>query len=102
VNLPATCEVSRHVFHVYAILTDQRDELLRFLADRGVPSIIYYPRPLHLQKVYEDLGHREGDFPVAEEVARRILPLPMYPELTNEQVDHVIGAIRDFPFGDHE
>jgi len=102
VELPATCELNRHVFHVYAILTDQRDELLRFLGDRGVSSIIYYPRPLHLQKVYEELGCREGDFPVAEETARRILPLPMYPELADEQVDYVIRCVRDFPFGDHE
>ncbi len=102
VDLPATCELDRHVFHVYAILTDQRDELARFLADRGVPSIIYYPRPLHLQKVFEDLSHREGDFPVAEQVSQRILPLPMYPELTDEQVDYVIAVIREFPFGESE
>ena len=96
VELPVTAPGNGHVFHVYALLTDRRDALMQFLSDNGVASIIYYPRPLHLQKVYEDLGLREGDFPVAEAVSRRILPLPMYPELTNEQVDYVIATIRQF------
>lgn len=98
VEPPITSEGNQHVFHVYAILTGQRDELQKFLAERGVSSIIYYPQPLHRQKVYEELGYREGDFPVAEGVSRQILPLPMYPELTDEQVDYVISTIRQFPF----
>ena len=68
----------------------------QFLADRGVPTLIYYPRPLHLQTVYADLGYREGDFPVAEAISRRILPMPMYPELTDEQVDYVVAKVREF------
>ena len=96
VELPVTAPGNAHVFHVFAVLTERRDELQQFLAGRGVPTIIYYPRPLHLQKVYEDLGHREGDFPVAESVSRRILPLPMYPELTDEQVDYVSATLREF------
>jgi len=102
VETPATCELNTHVYHVYAILTEERDALLKYLGDRGVPCIIYYPQPLHLQKVYADLGGRPGDLPVAEEVSRRILPLPIYPEMTDEQVDYVVGLIRQFPFGDHE
>lgn len=96
VELPVTAPGNEHVFHVYAILTDRRDALQQSLADAGVPTLIYYPRPLHLQKVYEDLGYREGDFPVAEAVSKRILPLPMYPELTDEQVDYVVAKIREF------
>ena len=95
-DLPVTAPGNSHVFHVYAFLSDRRDELQQFLADRGVPTIIYYPRPLHLQTVYADLGYREGDFPVAEAVSRRILPLPMYPELTDEQVDYVVAKVREF------
>ena len=76
--------------------TSQRDELQEFLAGRGVPTIIYYPLPLHLQKVYSDLGHRVGDFPIAEAVSKSILPLPIYPELTNDQVDYVIEMARQF------
>jgi len=96
VILPLTAPGNTHVFHVYALLTEPRDALQQFLADRGVPTLIYYPRPLHLQQVYADLGHREGDFPVAEAVSRKILPLPMYPELTDEQVDHVAATAREF------
>lgn len=95
-ELPVTAPGNRHVFHVYAFLSDRRDELQQFLAERGVPTIIYYPRPLHLQAVYADLGYREGDFPVAEAVAKRILPMPMYPELTDEQVDYVAAKVREF------
>jgi dTDP-4-amino-4,6-dideoxygalactose transaminase len=96
--LPVTAPVNQHVYHIYAVLTDQRDQLQKFLADHGVSTIIYYPLPLHLQRVYADLGYRAGDFPVAEAVSNKVLPLPMYPELTNEQVDYVIGSIHQFPF----
>jgi dTDP-4-amino-4,6-dideoxygalactose transaminase len=96
VELPVTAPGNSHIYHVYAILSDRRDELHQFLADRGAPVLIYYPRPLHLQKVYEDLGHREGDFPVSESLSRRILPLPMYPELTDEQVDYVVAQVKEF------
>ena len=79
-------------------LTSRRDELQEFLAGRGVPTIIYYPLPLHLQKVYADLGHRAGDFPAAEAVSQSILPLPIYPELTDDQVDYVIEMVKQFHF----
>jgi len=95
-DLPVTAPGNTHVFHVYALLTDRRDELQKFLADRGVPTLIYYPQPLHRQKVYADLGFREGDFPVAESISKRILPLPMYPELTDGQVGYVGNVIREF------
>lgn len=100
VQLPAVGDGNSHVYHVYALLTEQRDELQAHLADRGVSTLIYYPLPLHLQKVYADLGHRPGQFPVAEDVAARILPLPIYPELTDEQVDYVVEVIREFRFHD--
>ncbi|MFM1768988.1 MAG: hypothetical protein RJA22_1517 [Verrucomicrobiota bacterium] len=96
VELPVTAPGNtRHVWHVYALLTDRRDELQAHLAEQGVPTIIYYPRPLHLQKLYADRGWREGDYPVAESVSRRILPLPMYPELTDAQVDYVAQKTRE-------
>ena len=95
---PSTSTGDTHVYHVYAILTDQRNELQQFLADRGIPTIIYYPRPLHLQRVYEELGYHEGDFPVAESISQRILPLPIYPELTDAQAAYVVDTLRQFPF----
>ena len=96
VELPVTAPGNQHVFHVYALLSDRRDELQQFLTEHGVPTLIYYPQPLHRQKVYADCGWREGDFPIAEAVSRRILPLPMYPELTDEQVDYVGKTVRAF------
>jgi dTDP-4-amino-4,6-dideoxygalactose transaminase len=96
VELPQAAADSTHVYHVYALLTERRDALQEHLAAHGIPTLIYYPQPLHLQKVYEGQGWRAGDFPVAESVARRILPLPMYPELTDEQVDYVVAQIRMF------
>ena len=95
-EFPATAKENNHVFHVYAVLSERRDALQKFLADKGVPTLIYYPLPLHLQKVYDDLGYKAGDFPVAEKISKLILPLPMYPELTKEQLDQVIGAILGF------
>ncbi len=95
IDLPVTAPANNHVFHVFALLSDRRDEIQKRLADRGVPTLIYYPLPLHLQKVYADLGYKAGDFPVAEMVSRKILPLPMYPELTDAQVDYVIQVIRE-------
>jgi dTDP-4-amino-4,6-dideoxygalactose transaminase len=93
-ELPTVAPGNTHVYHVYAVLTDRRDAAQQYLADQGVPTLIYYPLPLHLQKVYADLGYREGDFPVAEAVAKRILPLPLYPELGDDQADHVIATLR--------
>ncbi len=96
IELPLTTPGNEHVFHVYAIQTDRRDALQTHLADRGIPTIIYYPVPLHRQKCYADYGWRQGNFPVTERLSERILPLPMYPELTNEQVDRVVAEIRAF------
>src|SRR3989442_12656410 len=97
-ELPVTAPGNTHVYHVYAVLTSRRDELQEFLAGRGVSTIIYYPLPLHLQKVYADMGHRVGDFPVAEAVSKTILPLPIYPELTDDQADYVIEMVSKFSF----
>jgi dTDP-4-amino-4,6-dideoxygalactose transaminase len=85
-----------HVWHVFALLTDRRDALQSHLAAQGVPTLIYYPQPLHLQRCYADQGWKEGAHPIAESLSRRILPLPMYPELTDEQADHVVRAVRGF------
>ena len=95
-QLPVTSPGNTHIYHVYAVLTEKRGSLQKFLGERGVPTIIYYPQPLHLQKVYADLGFRRGDFPVAEAVSEKILPLPMYPELTDAQVDYVCEVVAGF------
>lgn len=98
VELPVTANGNTHIFHVFALLTEKRDALQQHLTERGVPTLIYYPLPLHLQKLYSGLGFQEGDHPVSEATSKRILPLPMYPELTNAQVDYVVQVIREFAF----
>jgi dTDP-4-amino-4,6-dideoxygalactose transaminase len=81
--------------------TDHRDALRAHLAEGGVQTGVHYPTPIHLQDAYSDLGLGVGTFPVAERLARRTLSLPMYPELTLEQIADVVAGIRDF-FERHE
>jgi dTDP-4-amino-4,6-dideoxygalactose transaminase len=95
-ELPRIAPENDHIYHVFAVLTTPRDALQQHLAERGIPTIIYYPEPLHLQKVYAHLGYAAGGFPNSESVSAQILPLPMYPELTEEQVEYVIAGIRQF------
>jgi dTDP-4-amino-4,6-dideoxygalactose transaminase len=91
---PGRSAASEHVYHVYAIRTQQRDEVMRMLAERGIGSGIHYPVPVHLQEAYASLGHGEGSFPIAERCAREFLSLPMFPELTTEQVDYVTETLK--------
>jgi dTDP-4-amino-4,6-dideoxygalactose transaminase len=85
-----------HVYHQYTIRVARRDDLHEFLRERGVGSMIYYPLPLHLQKMYDDLGYAECSLPVSEGAGREVLSLPMYSELTDEQVQRVVEAIGEF------
>ncbi len=87
---------SYHVYHQYVIRAEKRDGLKEFLQERGVPTAIYYPLPLHLQKCFSYLGYKEGDFPVAEEAARQVLALPIYPELTSDQQDIIVSSVQSF------
>ncbi|MFZ3122422.1 MAG: DegT/DnrJ/EryC1/StrS family aminotransferase [Thermodesulfovibrionales bacterium] len=85
-----------HVYHQIVISCDKRDDLIDYLTKRGIQTLIHYPIPVHLQEAYADMGYREGDFPVAEHLCKRILSLPIYPQLKKEEVDFVIGKIREF------
>ncbi|MGA9117517.1 MAG: DegT/DnrJ/EryC1/StrS family aminotransferase [Bacteroidota bacterium] len=87
---------ARHVYHLYVIQTAQRDALQQHLASRGVATGLHYPIPLHLQEAYRDLGYARGGFPVTEKVAAQGLSLPMYAELTGDQIDHVISSVKEF------
>jgi dTDP-4-amino-4,6-dideoxygalactose transaminase len=84
------------VFHLYVIQAERRDELQKFLSEKGIATGLHYPVPLHLQPAYRHLGYKAGDFPVAERAAKRILSLPMYPELEEGQIRYVVEAIKDF------
>lgn len=85
-----------HTYHQYVIRAKKRDELQKFLKEKGVSTAIYYPLPLHLQKCFAYLGHREGDFPESEKAAREVLAIPIYPELTSEQQEYVVHSIAEF------
>ena len=84
------------IYHLYVVRSQQRDALQKHLKARGIETGIHYPIPLHLQPVYENLGGTRGDFPVAEQAANEVLSLPMYPELTDAQVEQVVEGVRGF------
>ncbi len=85
-----------HTYHQYTIIAERRDELAAFLHERGIGNAIHYPLPLHLQPAFSYLGYRPGDFPVSENMAKRVLSLPIFPELRDEEVQEVISAIKEF------
>jgi len=87
---------TRHIYHQFVITCDRRDELRQWLAENGISTEIYYPLSLHLQACFRHLGYREGDFPVSEDLTRRILALPVYPELPPEDIDFVVDRIAAF------
>jgi dTDP-4-amino-4,6-dideoxygalactose transaminase len=93
---PREADYARHVFHIYAIRIKQRDRLLTHLAEKGISCGIHYPVPIHLQDAYRFLGLEAGSFPVAEKCAEEFLSLPMYPELTSDQIHRVANEIRGF------
>jgi len=91
VKCPERAKNTIHIFHQYTIKVDEgRDELKKFLAQKGIPTAIYYPLPLHLQQAYSNYGYRSGDFPFAEEVSKKVLSLPMHSELTEEQQSFIV------------
>ncbi|MBX4911568.1 MULTISPECIES: DegT/DnrJ/EryC1/StrS family aminotransferase [Rhizobium] len=90
---PVEVPERRHVYHVYAIRSHDRDGLQRVLAAEGIPSGLHYPIPVHLQKAHADLGYQVGDFPVSEAAAREVLSLPIYPEMPVQHVDQVAAAL---------
>ncbi|MHB8174855.1 MAG: DegT/DnrJ/EryC1/StrS family aminotransferase, partial [Nitrospirota bacterium] len=94
ITIPVEKEGYYHVYHQYTILADKRDVIMRTLAEKDIASAIYYPVPLHLQKSYKELGYKEGDFPVSEDLAKRVLSLPIYPELSPVDVDLISETIR--------
>jgi len=96
VTVPLEANGSRHVYHLYVILVDDRDGLQKYLNDKGIGTGLHYPVPLHLQKAYSHNGHKEGEFPVTESVAKRLLSLPMFPELTKAQIEYVAQSIKEF------
>jgi Predicted pyridoxal phosphate-dependent enzyme apparently involved in regulation of cell wall biogenesis len=92
---PAVGADNTHVYHIYAVRVQDRDGVLQRMAARGVNCAIHYPVPIHLQKAYAFLGLGPGSFPVAEQCAKEFLSLPMYPELTEEQIRFVVNTLKE-------
>ena len=86
----------KSVWHQYAIRCEDKNEMGNFLAEKGVGSAAFYPVPLHLQKAFVNLGYKEGDFPVAEKITKQTVCLPIFPELTQEELEYVVMSIRSF------
>lgn len=96
-QIPVEQPNHKHVYHLYVIQTDERDRLQQYLLEeQGVQTLIHYPIPAHLQKAYSFLGYTQGSLPNTERAAQRILSLPMFPELTNDQIDTVIEGVQKF------
>lgn len=95
-QLPYTCKGAEHVFHLYVICCENRDELQEHLSKNNIGTLIHYPVPPHLQKAYKELGYKEGDFPKAERIAKTCLSLPMYPGLLDSEIEVVCNVIKAF------
>jgi len=93
---PKEASYARHVYHLYVLRVKNRDQVLKNLAEKGIHCAIHYPLPLHLQPCFSYLGYKPGAFPVAEAAATEVLSLPVYPELTEAQLDEVVDAVRSF------
>lgn len=92
----ASAKYGKHVYHLFTILAKERNTLQAFLKKQGIATGIHYPLPLHLQKMFFSLGHKEGDFPITERFSKEVLSLPLFPYMTPEEIDHVSTAIKDF------
>jgi UDP-2-acetamido-2-deoxy-ribo-hexuluronate aminotransferase len=98
VEIPERASFSTHVFHQYTLRLQgiNRDELRKFLESRGIPAMVYYPLPVHLQNAFLYLGYRKGDFPVSEQLCQTVLSLPMHTELEEEQVNYIANTLAEF------
>lgn len=97
ITLPVeTSEEYEHIYHVFVIRCDRRDELEKYLSEKGIGTVKHYPIPMHMQGAYADLNIPEGALPIAEEISRTVLSIPMFYGMTDEQIDYVIEALNSF------
>jgi UDP-2-acetamido-2-deoxy-ribo-hexuluronate aminotransferase len=97
-KLPERVPWSTHIFHQYTLILQDadRDQLRDYLKSKGIPVMVYYPLPLHLQVAYKDLGYREGDFPAAESLSATVFSIPMHTEIESEQIEYICHHIKTF------
>jgi dTDP-4-amino-4,6-dideoxygalactose transaminase len=96
VKIPTERDYAKHVYHLYIIQAKERDKLAEFLKAKGISTGLHYPSPLHLQQAFSYLNYQAGSFPVTESYTKEILSLPMYAELTREQIEYVCSSIKEF------
>ncbi len=96
VGLPFESPDTYHVYHLYVIATKRRGELQKYLGEKGISTGLHYPKSLHMQAAYADLHYSKGSFPLSEKAADECISLPIYAEMTNEQVGYVIKTVKDF------
>ncbi|WP_026887161.1 DegT/DnrJ/EryC1/StrS family aminotransferase [Clostridium beijerinckii] len=92
-NLPNINLSTDSIWHVFALRTEFRDELVNYLNSHGISTVIHYPIPIHLQKAYKELGYKEGDFPLAESISKTVLSIPIWYGMTNEEINYVIDIL---------
>jgi len=98
ISVPERVNYSSHIFHQYTIKVrnGKRDELKKYLESKKIPSMIYYPGPLHMQKAYSYLGYKENEFPVTNALCKEVLSLPMHPDMEREQIDYITHSVLEF------
>ena len=94
--MPQLMDNVKHVYHIFAVRCMDRDRLEKYLTENGIGTNKHYPIPMHLQRAYEDLGFKEGDFPISEEISTTVLSIPMYYGMTEDEIDYVIDVINKF------
>jgi len=99
IKVPYVLPNVKHVYHMYIIQSDNRDEMINYLNNKGISTGTYYPVPLHLQEAFKYLKYQKGDLPNAEYLSERTFAIPMFPELNNDEIDYIINAIKRF--GEH-
>ena len=92
---PLEADYARHVYHIYAIRVQERDQVMWLLKEKGIQCGVHYPVPIHLQKAYQSLGYKNGAFPISERIAKEFISLPMFPELTDAQVEMVALCVKE-------
>lgn len=93
---PGVIDGADEIYHLYILQSEDREGLVAYLQEKGIATGVYYPVPLHLQKAFAELGYKEGDMPVSEYLSYRTFAIPVYPELTDEQVDYIITAVQEY------
>jgi len=94
-SVPKTSAYSNHIYHQFTLLSDKRDALMKYLKEHGVGVAVHYPIPLNLQECFGYMGEKEGSYPVSESIAKKIFSIPVYPELTDEEVGYIIQTVKE-------